>query len=517
MSEPTRGPGRGDDGDERRSFASRTPENTNPDAVTYRRGFVTRHQVTGWRFVMRRLASGVALHDTRMLVDPLRTQSRGVAMGALLLVTGLLGCLIFSWIRPGGTVGDSVILADRDSSALYVQVNGQVHPVLNLTSARLIAGAPDKPTAVRSAQLDELPRGTMIGIPGAPERMVQNASRDGDWIVCDGVGSTAPGVTVIAGPPAEGSAKAAPLADDQAVLVTNAGATWLLWDGRRSPIDLNDRAVTSALGFGSTIPAPRQISKGLFNAIPEGVALRAPAIPDAGAPAGYPLPVAAPIGSVVVAYDTDNTLLHYAVLPDGLQRISGVLAALLRNTDAHGLDQPPRLDPDEVARLPESRMLDTGAYPAQRLTVVDPGSAPITCVRWTKAADASASSLSLLSGAALPVPDDVRTLDLVPGSSGITAARVALPIGTGFLTQTVGQEPTSPIAGSLFWIADTGTRYGIEAQDPDELTKTVAALGLTPPPVDIPWSILSLLAPGPALSKADALTAYTSHAGTETR
>ncbi|MFY9763516.1 MAG: type VII secretion protein EccB, partial [Mycobacterium sp.] len=70
--------------DDRRSFASRTPVNDNPDKVVYRRGFVTRHQVSGWRFVMRRIASGVALHDTRMLVDPLRTQTRAVLMGVLM-------------------------------------------------------------------------------------------------------------------------------------------------------------------------------------------------------------------------------------------------------------------------------------------------------------------------------------------------------------------------------------------------------------------------------------------------
>ena len=49
----------------RRSFTSRTPVNDSPDGpdrVVYRRGFVTRHQVTGWRFVMRRIASGIALH-----------------------------------------------------------------------------------------------------------------------------------------------------------------------------------------------------------------------------------------------------------------------------------------------------------------------------------------------------------------------------------------------------------------------------------------------------------------------
>lgn len=160
--------------DERRSFTSRTPVNDNPDQVEYRRGFVTRHQVTGWRFVMRRIASGIALHDTRMLVDPLRTQSRAVAMGAVLLVTGLAGCFVFSLIRPSGTVGTNAVLADRSTAALYVRVGDDLHPVLNLTSARLITGHAVDPTMVKSSELDRFPRGNLIGIPGAPERMVQN-------------------------------------------------------------------------------------------------------------------------------------------------------------------------------------------------------------------------------------------------------------------------------------------------------------------------------------------------------
>lgn len=230
----------GDPRGDRRSFTSRTPANANPDRVTYRRGFVTRHQVTGWRFVMRRIASGVALHDTRMLVDPLRTQSRSVLMGALILITGLLGCFVFSLIRPNGSAGNDPVLADRDTAALYVRVNDQLHPVLNLTSARLAAGKPVNPTLVRSAELNKFPRGVMVGIPGAPERMVQVTSRDA-WTVCDGTGAVAPGVTVIAGAPAQGGERAAELAADSAILVDNGAGTWLLWDGRRSLIDLNDR------------------------------------------------------------------------------------------------------------------------------------------------------------------------------------------------------------------------------------------------------------------------------------
>ena len=210
-------------GDDRRSFASRTPANENPDRVAYRRGFVTRHQVSGWRFVMRRIASGVALHDTRMLVDPLRTQSRAVLVGALILITGLAGCFVFSLIRPAGVAGNDAVLADRYTAALYVKVGDQLHPVLNLTSARLIAGRPDNPTTVKTSELDQFPRGNLLGIPGAPERMVQNTSRDADWTVCDAAFGPDAGVTVIAGKLAEGGERAVALPANHAVLVENEG------------------------------------------------------------------------------------------------------------------------------------------------------------------------------------------------------------------------------------------------------------------------------------------------------
>ncbi|HZE14489.1 MAG TPA: type VII secretion protein EccB, partial [Mycobacterium sp.] len=341
---------------------------------------VTRHQVTGWRFVMRRIASGVALHDTRMLVDPLRTQSRAVLMGVLIVITGLIGCFVFSLIRPSGSAGTNPVLADRSTAALYVRVGDQLHPVLNLTSARLIVGRPVNPTTVKSAALDQFPRGNLIGIPGAPERMVQNTAKDANWTVCDAVSGPTTGVTVIAGPPDSSGARAAALGVGHAVLVDNGAGTWLLWDGRRSRIDLADRPVTGALGLGIDVPRPRSIAAGLFNAVPEAPALTAPAIPDAGSPPRFALPVPAPVGAVVVAHgletNPDNSVLYYAVLPDGLQPISPVLAAMLRNTNSYGLEQPPRLSADQVARLPVSRILDTTRYPDQRVTLVDAAVAP---------------------------------------------------------------------------------------------------------------------------------------------
>lgn len=510
--------------DQRRSFASRTPVNDNPDKVEYRRGFVTRHQVTGWRFVMRRIASGIALHDTRMLVDPLRTQSRAVLMGVVLLVTAVAGCFVFSLIRPNGTVGTNSVLADRATAALYVRVGDQLHPVLNLTSARLIVGKPVNPATVKSSELDRFPRGNLIGIPGAPERMVQNTTRDANWTVCDGVGGTAravhsTGVTVIAGRPDSTGTRAAKLDAGRAILVDSPSdkgiTTWLLWDGKRSQIDLADHAVTNALGLGlnnSDIPAPRPVAPGLFNAIPQAPPLAAPGIPNAGAPAGFAVP--APIGAVVVSYALDpnspGAARYYAVLPDGLQPISPVLAAILRNTNSYGLDQPPRLGADAVAKLPVSRMLDTARYPDRQVTLVDAAKDPVTCAYWSKPAGAATSSLSLLSGSALPVPESIRTVDLV-GASPATAARVALAPGTGYFAQTVTGGAGAPGTGSLFWVSDTGVRYGIDNEAESSAAgrgKTVAALGLSEPAVPVPWSVLALFAGGPTLSRADALLAH---------
>jgi hypothetical protein len=154
-------------------------------------------------------------------------------------------------------------------------------------------------------------------------------------------------------------------------------------------------------------------------------------------------------------------------------------------------------------------MLDTGRYPDQQITLVDAAKSPVTCASWSKPAGAATSSLRLLSGSAAPVPDSTHPVDLVGGGSQGTATRVALPPGTGYFSQTVSGGPSAPGVGSLFWVSDTGVRYGIDNEgESGEHGKTVEALGLTEPPIAIPWSMLSLFATGPTLSRADALLAH---------
>ena len=488
--------------EERRSFASRTPVNDNPDRVEYRRGFVTKHQVSGWRFLVRRIAAGLALHDTRMLVEPLRAQSRAVLMGAVLLVAGLAGCFVLSLIRPGGSAGNDVILSDRATSALYVRVGEQLHPVLNLTSARLIAGRPANPTAVKTAVLDSFPRGNLLGIPGAPERTVQSTETDAEWTVCDAASGSAVGVTVIAGPLDSSGSRAAALGAERAVLADNGSGTWLLWDGKRSRIDLADRAITAALGLDAGAVKPRPIASGLFNAIPEAPALVPPAIPEAGVPPRYGLPEPVPVGGVVVAHEigdnSDAVRQYYAVLEDGLQPISGVLAAVLRNTDSHGLERPPVLGADDIARLPVSRQLDVSRFPDKPLHVVDGVSAPVTCAQWSKPAGASTSSLTLLSGSTLPLREGVRHA----GSGGRRSGRHGRPrrpdTRPGLLRPERQQDPR-PIEAGGTAVLDLRHRCAVRPQHRrrragGDGADTVSALGLSEPVLPLPWSVLSQFA-----------------------
>ena len=98
----------------------------------------TRLQVSGHRFLLRRMEHALVRGDVRMLDDPLRAQSLSLIAGCVLAVIAIAGCAIVAFIRPQGALGSAPIVMTRESGALYVRIGDTVHPVLNLSSARLI-------------------------------------------------------------------------------------------------------------------------------------------------------------------------------------------------------------------------------------------------------------------------------------------------------------------------------------------------------------------------------------------
>src|SRR5690606_35443794 len=107
----------------------------------------------------------------------------------------------------------------------------------------------------------------------------------------------------------------------------------------------------------------------------------------------------------------------------------------------------------------------------------------------------------------LPAQEQSRTVSLVTAqtSQGATADAAYLPRNTGRFVQVSGSDPTSPLREGLYWISDSGVRYGIDVDSANEsdVRQTLSALALRAP-VPAPWSIVSLFAVGPTPSQAAA-------------
>jgi hypothetical protein len=245
----------------------------------------------------------------RLEYDPEARRVAALTLGVTLALVATAIMFVLSWFKPAGQVGNSKILADRDTGAIYVMVDGRLHPALNLMSARLIAGQAVNPTFVKAAEIQKYPQGPTVGIPGAPTAMPVRAGGAGQWAVCDSAPTATamtsagdrPLVTAIAGPLS--GAGAGTLQMPSAVLTRHNGKTYILWDGRRSEVDLNNKAVALALGIDPGSPAPVPMSKALFDAIPATDPLVLPAIPDAGKPAPWNLGPGVVIGSVLSVRD----------------------------------------------------------------------------------------------------------------------------------------------------------------------------------------------------------------------
>ncbi|TQF68863.1 type VII secretion protein EccB [Rhodococcus spelaei] len=465
----------------------------------------TRWQVSGYRFLVRRMEHALVRRDVRMLHDPMRTQSRALAVGAVVAVVGLAGCAALALIRPQDKIGDAQIVVGKDSGAMFVMVDDTLHPVLNLASARLVAGGAATPTIVKESELDTRPRGALMGIPGAPSALPHG--EPAAWAVCDAIasgGNRALTTTVIAGDPVLGD-HVSELGAQQALLVRSADTTYLVYDGKRSRIDPNDHAVSLGLGLDGVEPRP--ISAGLLNAIPEAPAIAPPVVADSGGVPSYPMQDKT-IGSVVQVQDAQE-IKYYVVLRDGLQRVSEATAKLIRYSDSQGSAGMASVTPDAVSRVPQSNALAVSSFPATAPKVVDDRSSPVSCLSWQPVPGSDGSkgdiraTVSVIAGNALPVPADAKVVTLAQADgSGDNADAAYLRPGTSGLVHSTGITPTSERRGAMFFVADTGVRYGVENAE------TAKLLGFDDEGAAAPWPILSLLAPGPELGRRAAFLAH---------
>ncbi|QKT06990.1 type VII secretion protein EccB [Gordonia sp. X0973] len=446
----------------------------------------TTPQVNGYRFLVRRLEHALVRRDVRMIQDPMGAQVKSLMIGLIITVLIVGIGLVMSFFKPQGSVGDAKILVSKNSGSLYALVDNRLHPVLNLTSARLATGSAESPTSVKESLLDKFPRGSLIGIPGAPWSLEANGSGSpSQWTVCDKTSNpnnadSSTAVAVIVGD----VASTPHLTGKSGLLVTVGGKEYLITDNSRAEINTDDTAVADALKLQMVTPRP--ISRAVLNAIPAARPIVAPTIADAGKPSRFALGARTPIGSIIESDAVGGKEL-YALLPDGVESISPLVASMIQVRYRSSVVQ---VNPADLASVPRVKALGVQSYPTEAPHMVDNPSA--LCFQW------SPSGIALTMGPEVPVPTGTTMVPVIGRTgAGAQADAVALPPGKGWAVRTTGNTPDSTRMDSYFFVSDTGVRFAVPDAD-------VSVLGL-PEPQRAPWAIVSLLPSGPMLSREAAL------------
>ncbi|MBO4209861.1 type VII secretion protein EccB, partial [Micromonospora echinofusca] len=290
-----------------------------------------RDQLQSYQFMTQRVISALVMRETDPQQSPLRRGIGAVFGGLMVAVLVAAGFGIYGILTKVGSgkwkVSGSVVI-EKETGASFVYLDGVLHPTLNYASAMLAAGRPN-PQVFRVAgnSLGTVPRGTTVGIAGAPDSLPTAKSRVGlPWTVCatPGTDSSGRGTSTVALAVARVPAGGRQLGDE-GLLVSDAtqGMTYLVWQGRRHLVQ-ESRTVVPAL-FGAVNPTPAGTA--WLNALPAGVDIEAIRFPDRGERS--PAVPGQKIGDILLA-TTASGPQHYLVLDDGLAPVTPVQVAILR-------------------------------------------------------------------------------------------------------------------------------------------------------------------------------------------
>lgn len=405
---------------------------------------------------------------------PLRGVVAGVSL-SVLLVLGSLGLGLLSPSLPDGWDDQSLVIVEGDGSR-YVGIQGTLHPVLNVTSARLVLDSGSFHVVdVSEDDITDAPRGATLGIPGAPDELpLASRLTSTGWLACvtpDG------GTALTLDPDAP-----VPAADpDAGALVGVAGTLYLVADGTRHRIPPQDEAaVLRALGLDTTTPVAAGAD--WLNLVPAGSDLAPLTVAGAGSsalPEGG-LPIDTRVGTVVEVSGADDGARRYVVDAQGELAPLSDLAYPLYQLGAGELSATPLVvTPAEVAAV---RTSGTPVAPTDLPETVPtlPGAGVSAC-------------LTLSTG-------EPERVDLVLREGPAAEPGVRVAPGSGALVRA---QTTEGAAATVRLVDGSGRAYPV----PDASDEVLARLGYAPDDVTrVPPAWAELLPTGPTLTVEAAAT-----------
>lgn len=410
----------------------------------------TKAQVSGHKFLLRRLEHGLVFGDIRMIHDPLKRRRRALLGGVAAVAFLSLGSGLIAWMQPDPQPGDAPVVRSAEGQ-LFALVNGTYHPVANLASARLIANEPVDPQAAGESFVEQMSLGTPLGISDAPNFLGTATGEEPGWSAC--LEESAQGenwqsssrigtVTVVAH-------HAVPTFDaEHAAVAESAGTQWLLTGQGRVVLpeatSTQGRVLRRALGMTAET-AVWSMPEELLNAFAELEPLSFPAAPPE-------------------ILDTGEQL--WARTEQGVFAITPAQAEMLVGVGAQRLS----VQAQEVAALGD--VPPTFNLPATRVDFLSPEQG------WLCATHEQGAGTLQPVAATVDLPGDSPAQRFAGLSAG-----VGVDNGHGYHV-----------------VSATGRRHELAG------VAELSALGLEEPE-HVPWEILRLLPEGSTLSRADALEA----------
>lgn len=454
-----------------------------------------RDQVEAYNFASRRQVLALLQGDDAVSLDPRRRLNRSLIGGVLLGVVALAAVGVAGFLSGGSatSVPSSGVIIDSDTGGAYVKIGDVLHPALNITSAKLIAG--NQVTTVSGGALTGLPRGLPVGIPGAPDALPPSGSlTTRAWSVCtvapEASAARAQVVVSIGAPLTDQLPGSAGL-----LARTPDGAAWLLDNGQRYHVAA---AVAAVLGLNQ-VP-PLEIDPAVLDTVPEGPPLVVPDVPGRGAAPKVSLPFHATVGDVVTVDNGTNQPGRYVVMQDGVAPVDPFAFQLL----AAGAEQSHTVGAGDIAQAPAAASPSIPQlWPRTALTspAAPPAAGEPFCVGYDPHAPHTAAAWPVSFSEPPRVPLAAHAAPVVASGTPTTAASaVAVPSGGGALVKAVSSGGVDAV---YTLVTDSGLRFGIANAD------AVGRLGYqAAAAVPVPLPFVELLPAGPGLDPNAAATEY---------
>lgn len=453
-----------------------------------------RDQLQSYQFLLQRVISSLVMRETDPFQAPLRRGTGAIFAGVMIAVIVAAGFGVVGMLTKIGNktwkTGGSIVV-EKETGASYVYRDGVLHPMLNYASALLAGKGTSKVFQVPANSLVDVPRGTTLGIPGAPMSLPSSGRTvNGEWSLCAVPKSSAAGNPlvqtnlVISRTPAGG----VPLTND-ALLVKDlkTGAVYLIWHRHRYLI--TDTTIVLKGLYTSNHP-PAEVGTAWLDALPEGKDIGPITIDNEGKSSAA---VPGWQNGALVYDQTGTGRQYYVVLDDGVAPLTSVQRYIVaRQTGV----SPEGTAMTNASAAPQSKELTSAG------DATDPPAEPPRLVDVAPSID---TSCAMFSGKSTPARIVVG--GTFPGlGSGIPtgsqsskgtslADRIMVPAGHIAVVRAMASDTADDSTGTFTLVTDTGQRFSVPSK------QVLGQLGYSESEaVSVPASLLLRVPAGPALT-----------------